>query len=454
VKTSLMMSSTVIEPLLNTNERFQPVPGLAEKWEQVDDLTWRFHLRQGVKFQDGEPFDADAVVFSVKTVRDTPGTLTGYFKVIADVKAVSPEIVEIRTTVPTSIIPALMTFQWILPPHYYESVGKDEFGRKPVGTGPYKFDHWTPGQEVSVVRADSYWGSPAQLGRITWKWAGEPQSRVNLLKTGAADLILDLPPQLVASVDGQKGLRVESVRTTRTAYLEMNMQTPPFSDIRARKAVWMAIDRKPLVDDIWESRASATTSIQPYVFASSALSKTPGLPYDPDKSRQLLSEMGSLGPINLHYPKGRYPLGDEVVQAIAGMLTSVGFTIQLDPMETGAFFNLKLSNKMDGLMWATNAPLYPHEDQLMKAHFRSGLAQFQYCHDAKLDAMIDKALSIGDDAERNKAYSQINDYVVSQLVCWMPLYDQTAFYGVSDHLKGLVFRPDELVGFQSAHLEE
>ncbi len=449
VKTSLMMSATVIEPLLNTNDRFQPTPGLAEKWEQVGDTTWRFHLKQGVKFQNGETFDAQAVVYSIKTVRDTPGTLTGYFKIISDVTAVSDSVVEIKTTVPTSVIPALMTFQWILPPKYYDSVGKDEFGKKPMGTGPFKFDHWTPGQEIAVVRADSYWGTPPQLDKITWKWVGEPQSRVNLLKTGAADLILDLPPQLVKDVQSQAGLRVEGVRTTRTAYLEMNMQTKPFDDIRVRKAVWMAIDREPLVKNIWEGRASLTHTIQPSVFTSS--STHPGEPpLDTQGAKKLLSEYGTLPEINLHYPKGRYPLGDEVVQTIAGMLTSVGFKIRLDPMETGAFFALKLSNKMDGLMWATNAPLYPHEDQLMKAHFRSGVAQFQYCHDAALDKMIDEALTIKDDSQRGKAYNDIENYVVSKLVCWMPLYDQTSFSGISSRLRGVVFRPDELVTYQSA----
>ena len=100
---------------------------------------------------------------------------------------------------------------------------------------------------------------------------------------------------------------------------------------------------------------------------------------------------------------------------------------------------------MGGLFWTTNAPLYPEASQLMSAYFRSGTAQFLYCYDNKMDGMIDAAVAEQDPDKRVQMYQELNDYIVSEKLCWMPLYDQTNLYGMSDKLMGVSFRPDGFV---------
>jgi peptide/nickel transport system substrate-binding protein len=442
IKTSLNIANTVLDTLLTTDEQFRPAPGLAESWQRVDPRTWRFKLRRGVTFHNGEPFNAAAVVFSVKN----PGRFGPYFKTISDAVAVDPQTVEFKTASPTSVVPALMTSLWILPPVHYAKVGEQEFGRHPVGTGPFRFEEWVPGQRISVVKADRAWGRPAAVPRVVWRWATEASARVALLETGEADLLVNVAPQLIDRIDKGSAGKTVSVRSLRKLFVAFNMFDPNMQDVRVRKAAAHAIDREAITQGIFGGKAVADSNVLNSVFKSAGSHGSRYFNYDPATSKRLLAEAGFNRPVTLHSTLGRYLLDKEAAEAVAGMLEAGGFQVKRNPLEAGAFFNLLFDRKLNDMHLTGIAPLYPHEDIIMRTRFYSTSIS-KYCADDTLDKMVDEAFGVDNEEQRARAYNRIEAYILFDKVCWVPLYDLVDVYAVSTRLQGFQARSDETIEF-------
>jgi len=445
VKTSLTITNNVVETLVGIDEKFAPVPGLATSWQRVNPTTWEFTLRKGVQFHNGEPFDAAAAAASVLATRDTAGALQGFFRpVIKDATAKSPDVLVITTTRPSGVVPAMMTFQYMLPPKYYSADPK-KFGTDPVGTGPFKFDKWEPGKTVRLVRNDGYWGTKAKLDGILFRFVPDAQTQISLLVSGEVDFVEGFPPELLPNVQGKPGVRVVRVNDLRKAFIEVNTRVKPFSDPKVREALASAIDRDAIVKAIFRGEAKATTAIMNSNFPSAA--EMPAVfKYDPEKSKTILKTLGKIDPVELYSPVGRYPNDKLVTEAIAGMLTKAGFEVKTNFLETGAYFTLLQSQNMPGAHFLTLAPLYPHEDFVMRTQFTTdGL--YRYCGSKELDANIDEAMGVADDKARTEAYKKIVTFLATENRCWVPIYDFVQLYGVSDRVQGLKLYPHGFISY-------
>ena len=445
VKSSLTITNNVVEPLVGIDDKFEPVPGLATSWRRIDPTTWEFTLRKGVQFQNGEPFDAAAAAASIIATRDTPGVLQGFFKpVIKDATAKSPDVLVITTTVPSGVVPAMMTFQYVLPPKYFSEDPK-RFGTAPIGTGPFKFDKWESGKSVRLVRNDNYWGSKPKLDSLLFRFVPDAQTQISLLTSGDADFVEGFPPELLHNVQGKPGVHVVRVNDLRKAFVEVNTHVKPFSDPQVREALASAIDRDAIVKAIFRGDAIATTAILNSNFPSAA--EFPSVfKYNPEKSKAILKKVGTIEPVELYGPVGRYPNDKIVGEAIAGMLTKAGFEVKTHFMETGAFFTLLTSQNMPGAHFLTLAPLYPHEDFVMRTQFATdGL--YRYCGTKELDTKINAAMSIADDGERTEAYKQLASFIATENRCWVPIYDFVQLYGVADRVQGLKLVPHGFISY-------
>jgi peptide/nickel transport system substrate-binding protein len=445
VKTSLTITNNVIEPLVGIGEKFEPVPALATSWQQVDPTTWEFTLRKGVQFHNGEPFDAAAAAAAIIAARDTPGVLQGFFKpVIKDATAKSPDVLVVTTTVPSGVVPAMMTFQYVLPPKYFATDPK-RFGTAPIGTGPFAFEKWESGKSVRLVRNDDYWGTKPKLDSLVFRFVPDPQTQISLLTSGDADFVESFPPELLPNVAGRSGVHVVRVDDLRKAFLEVNTHVKPFSDPQVREALASAIDREAIVKAIFRGDAHATTAILNSNFPSAT--EFPAVyKYDPQKSKAILKKVGDIVPVELYGPVGRYPNDKLVGEAIAGMLTKAGFQVTTHFMETGAFFTLLGSQNMPGAHFLTLAPLYPHEDFVMRTQFTTdGL--YRYCGTKDLDVKIDAAMGLADDSERTETYKQIATFIATENRCWVPIYDFVQLYGVADRVQGLKLYPHGFISY-------
>lgn len=434
---ALGISKLVSERLVTIDaETGQPAPGLVESWEQTDDTTWTLKLVEGVSFTNGEAFDADAALFSILSVRDTPGAFSAYVQTIADAVATDEYTVQVTTTQPIGFVPSLLTIIPAVPPVAYAETPPEDFGRSPIGTGPFVLNDWSAGQRMRFVRNDDYWGGPALLDGVDITWNSEPESRVALLETGEADLIKSVPPQLVERVQNDEGLSISSTDSLGVIVLQPNSKVAPFDDVRVRQAAAYAIDRDALVNTVFSGvGATAFDTIFPPSF-DSAVSPEGAPTYDPDAARALLAEVGDIGPIQLYWPNGRYVLDNQVGEALAGMLEDVGFSVDRHPMEAGAYFELLLTDEMPGIHMISISTAFPHESYPLNSFFLP-TSVVTYCAQDSLVDEATAALSL-DGAERTAAYTEIARKLVVDDVCPIPMYVERQNWGVSDAVQNFV----------------
>jgi len=274
-------------------------PRLATRYEvSPDKLVWTFHLRDNVRFHDGSPLVADAVVFSFARLLDPkhPMYLKGegasfhrnFFKDVARVVAVDEHTIEIHLDRPYApLLPDLAIFP-IVSPTAVQQWG-DAFAQHPVGTGPFAFEHWTRGSELVLVRWSGYWGARPALDRIVFQVVADARQRLIDLESGSVDLASAILPDEQAFVELHPDLELFHTEGNNITYLAFNTQQPPFDDVRVRRACNLAVNKQPIVKLAYFGRASAADGpLPPKQWGYHAAATTYG--YDPAAAKALLAE--------------------------------------------------------------------------------------------------------------------------------------------------------------------
>jgi len=312
------------------------MPRLATSWEQIDKYTWRFSLRKGVKFHDGEDFNADAVIFSIKRIYDkkivavTRDKLFDSFNM--EGKALDSHTLEIKTDKPQPLMPTLMAFLPICSPN---TPGK--WTRSPIGTGAYKFVKWDAGTQIILERFDGYWGKRPQVKEAVYIWRTESAVRASMVLTGEADLSPDLAIQ-----DANRPDMDFSFFNSETEMVRIGGNwDPPFNDIRVRMALNYAVDRNAIRGSVLSKDVvPATQIIVPSIFGYNPDLKV--WPYDPQKAKQLLDEARKDGvPVDkeilLIGRIGHFPGVDELMEVLMSMYKAVGLNIKTKMIERGQY---------------------------------------------------------------------------------------------------------------------
>lgn len=442
-RSSIGINRTMVEALAEvSDDGFAPgTEGLVTGWEQVDDLTWRFTLRDGVVFHNGEEFNAEVAAFNVVRSRDdATGASAPYFSLIDDATAVDDTTLEVTTTAPAPYLPALMMIVDAFPPEHYADVGAEEFGRAPVGTGSFVFEEWVEGQHIRMTAFPDYYREPAQVDSVSFSFASEETTRAALLETGDADIISRLSPQTINDLDAEESVEVATVPALMKILLFFNLNDPPFDNVAVREAVARAVDPQLLVDTVFDGvGATADPNLFHPMFSSAGGHDGEYVTYDPATAESLLAEAGDIGPIDFHWPVGRYPLDEQVGEAISGMLEQVGFTVNRDPLEAGAFFDLLLTDEMSGMHLLGSVPTFAHEDGPLASYFLES-SVITYCADGEIDEEAAQGLQLPAGDERDAIYNEIERYLVTELICPIPLYIQVDGFATSDRVEG--FRAD------------
>ena len=323
-----------------------PRPWLATSWRvSPDNLRWTFTLREGVRFHDGTPLDAAAVVFSFERLLDPRhpyaiGDDGGYWRAllrpIARVIAVDAQTVAIEVSRPYAPLLGDLAMFPIVSPHAVAQEGA-EFRRHPVGTGPFAFDSWTEGEQVVVHRFDGYWGESPALDRIVFRVVVDARQRLIDLESGSVDLAAAILPDEQSFVQLHPDLRLYTSGGNDVSYLAFNMSRRPFTDPRVRRAFSHAIDKQPIVKLAYQGRAApAETALPPTQWAYRA--SPPRYPFDPDAARRLLAEAAAGAAFDpavtytlyaLSTPRPYMPQPERVARLVQTELEQIGVHIQL-----------------------------------------------------------------------------------------------------------------------------
>jgi len=407
----------LFDPLVDHNEKMEPIPGLALSWEVgADKLTWTFKLRQGVKFHDGTDFTADAVKVTLERILDpkTGAQRRSVYTIIKTVVAVDPLTVKITTTDPFADLPFLLMDRsaFIVSPTALNKLEVAEFGLHPVGTGPFKFVEWVPNDHITLDANPDYWRGKPKVSRIIYKIVPEAAARTAALRTGEGDIVLGLSPNDLESLRKDPNLVIIQKDSLTQVTSEMRQTKPPFSDKRVRQAMNYAIDRKSIVNDIMRGVGRIADSPgPPGVWGS--ISLTP-YAYDPAKAKQLLADAGYPNGFegNLFYVSGRWGGDDQVTQALQAYWAAIGVKINLQRVDTAGLDEMLARDPDTMAGWTTQQVrtstyldyhlyrLFNTEAARMKGAQRSGYSNL------KVDELLAKGRASFDLNERKQYYEE------------------------------------------------
>jgi peptide/nickel transport system substrate-binding protein len=292
---------------------------------QVDDTTWEFKLREGVTFTNGEPFDAAAAAYSINRVIDKNfnSAQADFYEGITGATAVDATTLRVTTAQNDPVFPARMYRLKMVPPTYSKDPA---FVESPIGTGPYKFEKWDRGSQVTLTRNDDYWGDAPPIKDVTLRFISEAGTRVAGLKAGEVQLATLIPPEQtkdVPQVITRDGLEFPVFR--------LKNYEGTLKNAMIRQAMNYAVDKDALAKDLFSGYASVANC---QTVAEGTFGYDPDLkpyPYDPDKAKQLLKDAGYNGEeLTLLAPTGRWLKDAETTEAVVGYLNDVGIKIKPD----------------------------------------------------------------------------------------------------------------------------
>ncbi len=323
------------------------MPVLATSWDQVEPTRWRFSLREGVKFHNGNDFNADTALYSFEKSLDPDFTTWYGFvinPVIAGVEKVDDYTIDVVTNDPTPLLPNMLAVVDMVDPAY--DVGEQQ-NIAPVGTGPYVFNEFVPLSHYVMDRNDGYWGGAEHYSRLTWRIIPEQTTRVQALLSGEVSAINAISTENINQISGAGGFTIAGSPTTRLIMIALRGDRAPLDNPLVRQAMNYAVDKETIVEAILPGIAVPANGILTSNIpgANAAVDPLGPWPYDPDRARELLDEAGYAGePITIAVGAGRYPSDDLVGQAAVAQMQEVGLNIQLEAIEYSTM-QAELSNR-------------------------------------------------------------------------------------------------------------
>ncbi len=405
-------------------------PALAESWTIADDgKTYTFKLRDGVAFHDGTPFDAEAVKFNFDRMlkedhpfHDTgPFPLSFFFSAVETVEAPDAGTVVFRLKEPYAPFLSNLAYPTglIVSPAAVKKYGKD-FGRNPSGTGPFKFAEWQSNAKVVITRNEAYWDGAPKLEAVVFRPITDANTRVAEMLSGGVDLMVEVPPDNVATFADDPNFTVHEQIGPHLWFLILNTKEGPLADKRVRQAVNYAIDKKALTENVLQGTAVAAAGPTPPAFAWAYDKALQPYPHDPEKAKALLTEAGAEGAkLTFYVTEGGSGMLDPVAMgaAIQADLAKVGLNAKIETYEWNTFLgkvNAGLEGKADmaEMAWMTNDPdTLPYlalrtEATPDKGGFNSG-----YYSNPEVDKLLETARRETDRAKRAELYKQMQEIV-------------------------------------------
>ncbi|MDZ5474546.1 glutathione ABC transporter substrate-binding protein [Bacillus sp. 31A1R] len=415
-------TSQIFERLLEFDKDGKPAPALASEFTQVDELTWTFKLREGVKFHDGTDFNAEAVKINFERVLDPEFASPRAFvlNMIESITVDSEFALTIKTKFPFAPLPNHLSHNAgsIISPAAIqaEKDGGKKVSENPIGTGPFKLDTWNTGAEIKFAKNEEYWGEKASVDTMSFVVVPEQATRVAMIETGEAHAML-LGPSDVTRVEAMAGVTLDRVKSTRMDYLGFNLKKKPFDNVKVRQAISMAVNKDDVVNGVLDGQGIiAKGPLAPTVNGYSE-DLTP-LPYDVEAAKKLLAEAGYADGFKttIWANEGSKERAD-IAELIQAQLAPLGIDVSIEIIEWGAFLEKSAAGEHEMLVlgWTTvtgDADYGLYAPYHSSAHGSAGNRSFYT--NAKVDELLDKARQSTDQNERLGMYKEISQILIDE----------------------------------------
>jgi len=455
----------IFDTLVWSGDNLQLEPGLAESWKPVDDTTWEFKLRKGVKFHDGSDFTAEDVKFSIERVPAVSGptTTTIYVRRVKEVQIVDPHTVLIKTDGPAATLPFDFVRLFIVSAKAAKDFSTKDTsaqgfnsGKAAIGTGPYKLASWEPKGDLVLDRFDGYWRGKSHWAKVVRKEIPNDSSRLAALKAGQVDLInyVSAADWLALKRDSKISTFVGDSVYVMNLQLDLREPTPkvydtqgnalaknPLRDPKVREAFDLAIDRQAMVDVVLEGLGKPARQLMPEGFFGSS-NRIPQPKYDPKRARALLAEAGYPNgfKIDLHCTNDRLPGDGAICQGLGQMFSQAGIQTNVNAISRTVYFPAQARKEYSVFMngWGTLTG---------EASYTLGSLAHSMDDTVKMGAFnrieyknpdVDKALQEGartlDDAKRRALFEKAMELTVADRAYIPVVVLQTVWAGAKDKI--------------------
>ncbi|HSB68933.1 MAG TPA: glutathione ABC transporter substrate-binding protein [Candidatus Methylomirabilis sp.] len=459
---SYSIEKPMLEGLIGFNEKMEQIPQLAERWDASPDArVYTFHLRKGVKFHDGTPFNAAAVKANFDRVRNPDNKLRRYtlYKIISQIDVIDDSTVRFTLSEPFGAMIATFAHPagGINSPAAVQKYGAD-YGKNPVGTGPYKFQEWVPNDHITMVKNPDYWdkANAAKVDKIIVKPVPEEGTRIAMLQKGDAQFINFVPYIQAETVKADRNLSLASTEAIYTFWVAMNAQKKPFSDVRVRQAMNYAIDKEAVIKAVLRGQGKpADSPLAPRVWGYTSV-KT--YPHDLAKAKALLAEAGYPTGFKAVLRGGVQTDAKDAMVAIQGQLKQVGVEVEVLALPAAALsaerFKPLEENKgeMDFAGWSPSTgdadwgirPLLT-KDNWPPTNFTIG-----FYTNPKVEEAIKAGLQTADPAKRKVAYAEAQRVIMDDCP-WIFLWVNNLLGGSRANVGGISLQPDAIGFYRSVY---
>ena len=441
-------SALIFDRLVEQDADLSYYPHLAESWEEAPDgMSWTFHLKKGVKFHNGEPFNAAVIPAWLELFRTSDNA---YMAEAID-KVETPDDYTVKFVMkhadPNMLYNLSSTFMAIVEPKAYKALG-DKFGvTEAIGTGPFKLDTFTVGQETVLVRNDDYkWASPLstnqgppKIEKLTFREIAEDSTAFLELKTGGVDMLLSVPNDLIGEVQKESKLAVMTLPGREVAYMPINVTSEPFTDIKVREAAAKAINQEEILQAVYGGIGSVANTFLISALPESKVDPKYMIKYDAARSNALLDEAGwKMGANGVREKDGK-PLKvslwaqsdtsfKRLAEVVQGELKAVGIEAEITIFDSSAIRDQYKSGKQQ---LAVRSYEWDNADIIdwFLGGDRLGYPNVSMYNDPKAEELRAKAMTGSKTgAEREANFKAYHEYVLSQFP-FAPIYQPVVNFG-------------------------
>ncbi|GHS97455.1 diguanylate phosphodiesterase [Synergistales bacterium] len=448
----------VYNGLVQPDENMVFQPDLAESWENPDDLTWVFKLRQGVLFHNGEEFTAEDVKYTFDRIFDPKTASPGvtHVREIDKVEVVDKYTVKITTKTPYApLLSSLGRYEFGMLNKKAVDAAGDDYNKNPVGTGPFIMESWRPGDSVVLKKFDKYFKGEPKVDKLVFRGIPEDATRVIELESGGVDICMDFPPQDFERVKSDGKFVMYEKPGISTNYYGFNVSIKPFSDKRVRKALNHAVDIDALTDSLYFGMAVKTRGpLSEQVWGFDTTLPADPYPYDVEKAKALLAEAGYPNGFKTKLYASTQSLTRSIAEFFQGFYAEVGIECEVVTLEWGAYL-AETRKGVDGMFtmgWsgtgdADGALTYLYDSQNI------GSSNRVFWNDPEFDKMMYDGRTTLNPEKRQAIYKKAQAYFNEELPIVL-MFSRKLLCVTTPKVKGFAIYPNQVYQLFNVSLED